>query len=185
MSELQAFITSRAGTSGWRNVTRTAGLGERNYLAHGSFPDTEATAILASASTELSLPQSELLRAFGQHLVTPFFDTYRRLLRPEWRTLDVLIHTESVLHDVVARTQPGAHPPALLVVPAAPFQVVVHYRSVRRMCHLAVGIIEGLSEWFNEPLQVTQRRCMLEGDPECQLVVTMRPPSGMHRRPSL
>jgi predicted hydrocarbon binding protein len=182
MSELCAFVTAHAGDDGWTKIATKAGLGERSYLPVGTYPDEEALSIVSAACRELRVDASRFLRDFGRHLVLPLVKTYGPLLKPAWKSLEVLENTEHMVHAVVRRNTVGAAPPTLSAVRTQPNEVVVHYRSGRRLCHLAVGIVEGLGDVFSENLDVSQRRCMLDGDPECQLVVRRLPPSGPQKR---
>jgi len=65
------------------------------------------------------------------------FQAYGRLLRPGWRTLDVIEHTEETVHRVIRRQDSAAQPPFLKAVRSAPDEVRLTYNSARRLCALA------------------------------------------------
>jgi predicted hydrocarbon binding protein len=48
----------------------------------------------------------------------------------------------------------------------------VVYASSRRLCPVAVGLVEGVGAEFGESLSVTEERCVHRGDERCELVVT-------------
>ena len=52
-------------------------------------------------------------------------------------------------------------------------EVLIHYSSPRRMCHVAVGICKGVAKRFEETLTIAQRRCMLRGDASCEIRVAV------------
>jgi predicted hydrocarbon binding protein len=49
------------------------------------------------------------------------------------------------------------------------------YGSPRKLCAFAEGLIEGAAAHFEEPVTISQSRCMIRGDERCDLVITFRP----------
>ena len=110
-TELQKFATGAFGADVWRQVCDKAGVGPRVYLPVATYPDSEAIALVGAASELSGKPAGELLGAFGEHLVAPLLRTYSSLVRADWRTLDLLEHTESTIHRIVRLREPEATPP--------------------------------------------------------------------------
>jgi len=77
---------------------------------------------------------------FGEFIAPDLMATYPRLIRPEWRTLDVLVNAEQTVHKVVRLRNPGARPPLLRCARTTPEEVVITYASPRRLCALARGL---------------------------------------------
>ncbi|MGM0592589.1 MAG: V4R domain-containing protein, partial [Halobacteriota archaeon] len=63
-------------------------------------------------------------------------------------------------------------PPALRAGWIDDNRVGVIYDSERQLCHLAKGLIEGIGEYYDEPLNVEEVQCMHDGGDECRLVVS-------------
>ena len=80
--------------------------------------------------------------------------------------------TCSVIHKALKANNPGAKPPDLVVQKAGPETVVIFYRSKRRLCPLAKGIIRGAAAHCQVQVVIGEERCMLRGDPECVLTVS-------------
>jgi hypothetical protein len=97
------------------------------------------------------------------------------LLKREWRTLDVIEHTEETIHRVVRMRQPGAQPPLLRAERTSPNEVVLFYDSPRRLCAVARGIGRGVANHFQEPIVIEERRCMHRGDPGCVIAYKLKP----------
>jgi hypothetical protein len=53
----------------------------------------------------------------------------------------------------------------------APERVIVVYQSGRRLCPVAKGLVLGVGDHYDEPLSVTENRCMHERADVCELVV--------------
>lgn len=45
------------------------------------------------------------------------------------------------------------------------------YRSERKMCGVAVGIVRGLASHYAETVEITEPSCMLSGAPACRIEV--------------
>jgi predicted hydrocarbon binding protein len=168
-TELQKFATSAFGAEVWRQVCDEAGVGPRVYLPVATYPDEEAIALVGAASELSGKPAAELLEAFGEYLVAPLLRTYGSLVRPEWRTLDLLEHTESTIHRIVRVREPAAMPPELACERVSPDEVVIRYGSARRLCPLAIGLIRGVAKHYSEPIEIRETACMSSGAPRCEI----------------
>jgi hypothetical protein len=71
-------------------------LSHRNQLRVDA--DEELVRLVTTASTATKIPVPELLEDFGRELVPMYLSMYGHLLKPEWRTLDVVEHTEETIH---------------------------------------------------------------------------------------
>lgn len=168
-TELQEFATSAFGADVWRQVCDRAAVGPRVYLPVATYPDSEAIALVGAASELSGKPAAELLGAFGEYLVAPLLQTYKSLVRPEWRTLDLLEHTESTIHRIVRVREPDATPPELACERASADEVVIRYGSPRRLCALALGLIRGVARHYSESIEIREVACMTAGAPQCEI----------------
>jgi hypothetical protein len=169
--QLQRFVESRYGADGWRELNRRAGLDKRVFTAVQSYPDEDIVRLVTEAVGLTGVPATDLLEAFGQFLVPTYLSVYGSLVKPAWRTLDLLEHTEHTIHRVVRVRQPGAAPPELSVERASKHEVIVTYGSARRLCAVARGIIVGVAEHFGESVSLSERSCMLRGADVCRISV--------------
>lgn len=96
---------------------------------------------------------------------------YSRLLKPEWRSLDLIENAENTIHTVVRLRNKGATPPVLKASRLAPDVVQITYSSHRKMCYLAVGIAMGVGDHFGESLKIRQLKCMHNGAPQCEIEI--------------
>lgn len=167
--ELHRFADSALPEGSWDRITEAAGLKGSFYTPLESYPDEQLFRLVAAASRLSGLAHEPLLQTFGVFLAPELMKMYRHLMKPSWRALDVIEHTEAVIHAVVRVKNPGATPPILRAARTAPDELVLHYSSKRRMCSIAKGIAEGIGRHFSEPLSIADEACMLRGDPECIL----------------
>jgi len=170
---LRRFTEEQYGTAAWNVVLSAAELGPRVYLPITSYPDEELSAIVAAAARATGQEVPALLESFGEYVAPHLVAMYRHLLKPSWRTLDVLEHVEATAHRAVRVEQPGAAPPYLEAIRDSERQLTIHYTSARRLCHVAKGIIRGLARHFGEAVTITESQCMHRGAGRCVLRVVV------------
>ena len=110
---------------------------------------------------------------FGAFIVPSLLSLYKPLVKKDWKTLDLIEHTEETIHKVVRLQNPGAAPPALIVKRLSPREVVITYTSQRKMCGIAKGIAKGIAAHFHEKITIGETTCMLRGDPSCVIAVKL------------
>jgi len=169
-SELQRFVVSKHAHAGWKAVTEKAGLAHKVYLAAGQYPDSEIVSLVTAASAITKQDSIQTLEAFGEFIVPSLLKMYGHLLKPSWKSLDVIEHNEGTVHTVLRASDKDALPPKLHTRRTGPDTVVLVYDSPRKMCALAVGIGKGLARHFKEVLSVNQTQCMHKGGQFCEIV---------------
>ena len=168
--ELQKFVEERFGAHTWSTLLHRAGLDAEIYTPLRSYPDEQILALVGEAEKLSGKSATALLEAFGEFLVPSYLSLYGNLLKAEWRTLDVLEHTEETIHRVVRMKHDGAAPPRLRAKRTRPDEVVMTYDSPRRLCAVARGIARGVAKKFKEMITIEDKRCMHRGDAACVIV---------------
>jgi hypothetical protein len=180
-AELQKFVIARHGRPAWQELLKLAGLGTKTYLTSQQYPDADIAALVTHAATMTGKPASDLLEEFGEFIAPDLIDMYRPILKPEWRTLDLLEHTEATIHSVVRLRNPGAAPPQLRCRRTAPAEVHLSYDSDRKMCAVARGIVRGVAKHFGESVTIVESACMHRGAPSCEISIKLAAPSSARR----
>ncbi|MEP6991056.1 MAG: heme NO-binding domain-containing protein [bacterium] len=174
VNQLRQFVVSNHGREVWNRLRADAGVEMADVPAiERAYDDADVMALVQAAAAASGGDVQALLEQFGEFLAPALLRIYAPVLRPEWRTLDVIEHTEERIHRVVRRQDPEAAPPYLTATRASPDAVVVDYVSPRRLCSVARGIMHGLASHFGERLDIQQPTCMLRGDPACLLVARL------------
>jgi hypothetical protein len=168
--ELRNFVVQHHGEEAWRALTDKAGLSDEIYTPLRSYPDEQLVALVGAAVELTGAQPTALLEAFGEFLVPRYLALYGKLLKPEWRTLDVLEQAENTIHRVVRMREPGALPPRLQAQRVSPTAVKIHYDSPRKLCAVARGISRGIAGHFAERLSIIDEQCMHRGDRECVML---------------
>lgn len=172
LNGMKQFVVQRYGPDAWRQVQREAGEEMAIYVPVTDYADERALALVEAASAVSGEDPPTLLEAFGRFLVGPLLKTYGVHVDGEWTSLELLANVEHYVHEALRAKQLSEFtPPNLEARRAGEDRVVVSYGSDRQLCHLALGIFHGVADHYDETFEVTERRCMLDGDPRCEFVV--------------
>jgi len=168
--ELKKLVDTKLGGDSWNQLLADAGLGSRIYMPVGEYPDQEMVALVEAVSRKTALDARAVLEMFGEFIAPDLITLYRHLVKPEWRTLELLENTEATIHRVVRRRNPGARPPELKTARNGN-EVLITYASARRMCGVAIGIVRGVAAYYREVVEIEELNCMSLGASACRILV--------------
>ena len=95
---------------------------------------------------------------------------YGHLLKPEWRAIDVIDHTEGTVHAVVRVKNPDAKPPKLKTQRLSPNEVLLVYTRP------PTNVWPSHRDWhrfgaaFQEKIIANQTMCMHRGATRCEIL---------------
>lgn len=174
MKCLQDFVLEGYGQEEWKAVLEKAGLpSDKKYHSIRFYPDVEFTKLVDACSEEFHINGKALLRdlgkVFGKHLIS----VYSTMFLKEWKSLDVIEKVAPKVFTTIQFIDPYTPRSRVTCSKIASDEVVVYYRSPRKMCVYICGIIEAVGEHFKEKLKITELTCMLKNDEECQIHVKL------------
>jgi len=152
---LKRYVQTQYDHSTWVRLITNTGLSADDFNHREVYPDAHLYALVGQAAEMTGLSAEKLQEKFGEYLVPDLMYMYSKLVDPDWRTLEMLEHTEAVMHTRVRQEHAGNKPPVLDVKRVAPNEVMINYVSPRRMGALAVGIVRGLATYFDEESHIT------------------------------
>jgi hypothetical protein len=147
---LKRYVQTQYDHSTWVQLMELSGLDDVVFDHKTVYPDDHMYALVGHAAEMTGLSAEELHEKFGEYLVPDLMYMYQKLLKPEWKTLDMLEHTELTMHKQVRREHTENSPPVLEVSRLGPDELIIDYVSPRRMSGLAVGIVRGLASYYDE-----------------------------------
>ena len=147
---LKRYVQTQYDHSTWVKLVEVAGLDNVVYDHKSVYPDEHTNVLVGHAAEMTGLSAGELHEKFGEYLVPDRMYMYQKLLKPEWKTLDMLEHTELTMHKRVRQEHAQNSPPVLEVTRVGPNELVTDYVSARRMSGLAVGIVRGVAAYYDE-----------------------------------
>lgn len=171
-TELQKYVNHKFDYSTWKLLLEKSDLTGKVYIPTQIYPDAEILGIVAAASEVTNMPGGTILEDFGKFLVPDLLRVFSASVNPEWKTLDMLENIEGTIHRAVRQREPGATPPKLICKRTSPTSVEIIYSSPRKICFLAIGLIKGIIEHYQEhDLKISEPECMHKGATACVLVI--------------
>jgi hypothetical protein len=174
---VEEVVTDRYGDDVWDSLLEAADL-EGSYTSLGSYPDEHLVRLVAAASDALSLPPDDVVRALGEGAIPLLAARYPQFFQPHTSARSFLLTLNNIIHPEVKKLYPGASVPDFDYENADNGDLVIGYRSERKMCALAEGFIAGAARHYGENVTLAQSRCMNRGDEKCLIQVTLGPLSG-------
>lgn len=174
-AELKKYVVARLGGKAWNDLLAAAGLPDRVFFPNQIYPDEELVALVTTASRLTNQPAAAILEDFGDFIAEDLLSMYKAQIDPTWKALDLIEHTEQLIHRAVRVKLPGAKPPELVARREGPDRLVLVYSSPRKLCGVAKGLAKGVGRHYGEPVEVSELRCMHQGAPSCDIVIQTGP----------
>lgn len=168
---LQETVSREYGEETWDALLDQAGL-DGAYTALGTYPDEHALKLVAVASNALDVPPDDVLRWFGKSAIPLLAKSYPVFFEQHTRTRPFLLTLNDIIHPEVRKLYPGADVPVFNFESPNENTLVIGYRSARKMCSFAEGLIQGAADHYGQQVAIVQPECMLRGDERCLLVCT-------------
>jgi hypothetical protein len=179
VDEFQRYVEDRSGRPAWAAICDATGLPTVGDISR-DYADSQFVEAVLVAASQRRMPLADVLFEFGEWVVPPLLKVYGVFVESRWDLFDVLEHTEVSMHRAVRLRDRAATPPTLSVLRVDADEVRIEYRSERRLCALARGIIAGLARHYDTEIELTEPNCMHRGDPACILMVVAAGTSGKH-----
>lgn len=173
-TNLAEMVEENYGLATWQNILDAAQPPSGGvYVSTAQYPDEELVSLVVAASELLNVPAPELIRLFGHYLWQFFNKNYSQFISAHDNLFDFLVSVDSVIHIEVNKLYPNASTPDFEYNKDDPNQLVMFYRSPRKLCHLSVGLIEAAAEHFKTDMILEHPVCMHEGADHCELRVSI------------
>jgi len=147
---LKKFVNNNFPENTWDLLKEKSGTSSITFSVTENYSIDFMNALIKNASEMTGKTEDNLKEQFGQYLVNDLFALYADYIKPEWRTFDVILNTEPVIHGAVRRLNSTANPPILHVHKVNDKLLVIDYHSRRKMASLAIGIIKGIANYYGE-----------------------------------
>ena len=170
---LEEVVRQEHGEATWDDLLAKAGL-EGAYTSLGSYPDEDLLKLVAAASAALQLPADDIVRWFGHDAIPLLAAKYPAFFEAHQSTRPFLLTLNNIIHPEVRKLYPGADVPVFDFELPAEDQLVLGYRSARKLCALAEGLAQGAARYYQEEIVFEQPRCMNRGDDKCIVKMVFR-----------
>jgi hypothetical protein len=155
---LKDMVCRSMGDDVWSEICQTASCEDSDFEPLQSYPDSLTASLVAACATRMELAPEDVLRRFGRYWVAftaqegygPILDLFGGDLRTCLRNLNRM-------HGHMGAMMPNLKPPRFVVEEEQDMLIKLRYYSSRQgLAPMVVGLIEGLSEKFGEPVVIKQ-----------------------------
>lgn len=153
------------GSEVWARVEKRSQTDASHYVSMTPYPDELTLSIIGAACEELETDAGTLLRTFGRFWVMNTANLeYSDLMALGGSDLKTFLINLDQMHEQVAITFQNLRQPSFTLEETDGY-CLLHYRSERDgLTEFVVGLLHGLSEHFQEPLQIEQLKSKAGGD---------------------
>lgn len=169
---LRDMVEEHYGLEGWQAVLEESG-SDGLYLSTETYDDDELLGLVNAASVVSGVVVNDLVFAFGRFMVGEFYKRFPGYFDASPSLLDFLLSVDQVIHTEVRKLYPDAQLPEFRYDQTDAEQLVMEYRSPRKLCRLAEGLIDGSAHFFKQNYQLDHSVCMHKGDDCCRLAIRL------------
>ena len=142
------------------------------YTSVGTYDHGEMIALIVQLSEKTGIPGAGLVQTFGTYLFGRFVELYPAFFDGVLGTFDFLSRIEEHVHVEVRKLYPDAELPTFETSRPDPDTLEMTYRSRRPFADLALGLIRGCADHYNEDIAIEQ--CELSEDGRTHVRFTLR-----------
>lgn len=163
---LEASVTRAFGADAWDHLVEASGVSGA-YTSLGNYPDSEIEALVGAAMVVLSFDRDQVLRWFGQSAIPILSELYPDFFEGPSTGREFTAGVNTIIHAEVRKLYPDSACPHFRMREGSSGGLVMDYLSVRNMCALAQGFVEGAAVWYDETVDFRHTACTAHGDKHC------------------
>ena len=169
---LNEMVEKEFGMEAWDHLLNETDL-DGVYVATATYPDEELMKLVAAASEATAIPVVPLVRSFGEFMVPKFAERYPVFFENQSCLKSFLLTVDEVVHVEVRKLYPEAGLPEFRYENRDDSTLTMLYRSPRKLCALAEGLIAGSATHFGQRYSLAHDVCMHNGSDHCALELTL------------
>ena len=169
---LNEMVEEQFGLEAWDTLLDRTGL-DGIYVATETYADEELLSLVTAAEATTKIPVQKLVRAFGEYMVPKFAQHYPVFFEGQTNLKAFLLTVDQVIHVEVRKLYPEAGLPEFEYEDEQDNTLTMQYRSPRKLCALAEGLIAGSAKHFSQRYEMQHDICMHNGEDHCSLKLTL------------
>jgi len=173
---LEDFVSERQGLEAWDDLLENTPLRTEDgiFVAPGNYPDEDFMTLVQATSKKARMPGDDFVFALGEFVLSKFHADYPEFFEEVSTAKEFLLTVDDIIHVEVKKLYPDVVLPAFRYEDRAPDALTMIYKSPRRLCPLARGLISGVGKHFKEQISISETECTRRGGRECRFDLTFR-----------
>ena len=167
------MVIEKMGMSVWNDLLDKVNPSSEGVYTNGmQYDDSEILAYVSELSDITQIDVSTLVRNFGEYLFIHLFNSSPANVSHIDNLKDFLTCIDGVIHKEVKRVYPDAYLPSFKYDETPDGDLIMFYKSKRKLCHLSEGLITGAANHFKQSISIKHPECMHDGAEKCKLVIS-------------
>lgn len=165
---LRDMVEERFGLEGWQGILEKSGSAGL-YISTETYEDSELIHLVVTASEVTGIAVDDLVFAFGEYMIPSFYQRFPALFNQAPNLIKFLLSVDQIIHVEVKKLFPDAGLPTFDYSGESEDSLVMIYKSPRKLCRLAEGLISGSASHFKQAYSLDHSPCMHDGSDHCRL----------------
>lgn len=170
---LEELVIETAGMESWNAILAASG-SDGIFTSGESYSDEELFAIVAEVCKALDMPAEKVIGIFGEYLFDQLDVRHPSFVAHANGLKDFLMSVDTVIHGEVLKLYTNPNLPRFEYQDRGDNELTMHYRSPRKLCILAEGLVRGAAKRFGQEITIEHPICMHNGADHCQLDVSIK-----------
>lgn len=169
------MVIEKMGMSVWNQLLEKVNPSSEGVYTNGmQYDDSEILAYVSELSAMTQLDMPTLTKTFGEYLFIHLFNSSPANVSHIDNLKDFLTCIDGVIHKEVKGVHPEAYLPSFKYDETPNGDLIMYYKSKRKLCHLSEGLIKGAANHFDQSISIEHPECMHDGAEKCKLVVSFK-----------
>lgn len=171
---LNDMIVEKFGLEVWETLLQRVKLASGGiYTAGDTYPFEELQALVIEFAKMQKMDAPKLIEAYGLYMFPVLAKKYPIFLQGHKTLASFLKSIDQVIHVEVMKLYPDAELPSIKYEEQGSAKLALLYKSPRKLCFLAEGLIQGAAQYFKVKAKINQPVCMHKQGDHCRLEVTI------------
>jgi len=167
------MVEDQSGIDTWERLLETVTpLSGGVYTSVENYPDSELFSMVEALSKIVGIPIPTLIEQFGAYMFGVLNKKYPLFSKQQKDFFSFIKSIDGVIHQEVKKLYDNPNLPNLDCKEIDPNTLAVTYRSPRKLCFLAEGLIRGAAKHYQVNYSLSHDLCMHDGHDRCLLMLT-------------
>ncbi len=166
------LVESQFGLAMWDTLIQSVKpKSEGIYTSGESYDDNELFSLVVALSHKTDIPVNDLIRKFGEYMFPELAKAYPIFVESQTSLKSFLVTVNDIIHVEVEKLYPSASLPTIQYEDTSTNELVMLYRSPRKLCYLSEGLILSAAKFFNEQIEIKHPICMHNNADHCRIEI--------------
>ncbi len=155
---LEDYITTQKDEDAWEQILALCSLENQaplDIVGPGTYSDNDFMEIISQSASFMNLTPADLLHQLGRYALPVIASRYPSFFTPLNHPRDFLKFTGMIHETEIKKLYKDAETPQFGYREIDANHITVKYTSKRFLPTMVEGLLEGLSEFYNIPMQIT------------------------------